>query len=187
LLVYPNAATWTWPRLESNPIRPKAGTRFSPPISSASSPATVDLRPRAVEDDADSEPPVDRELELRPVALAVVELEPADPVEHRRVLHGVRVAVLVRADVERLEVAVTGRAPDRPVEAALAVDGELDLDDAVEKLDVVDEADVFSSRRQRRPRCSVGVGAGSSRSIGRTRAGRAPRAFGRLRSPLVRR
>jgi hypothetical protein len=71
----------------------------------------------------------------------VVELEPADPVEHRRVLHGVRVAVLVRADVERLEVAVTGRAPDCAVEAALAVDGELDLDDAVEKLDVADQAD----------------------------------------------
>ena len=102
--------------------------------------AHVDLCPRAVEDDADREPFADRKLELRPVALAVVELEPADSVEHRRVLHRVRVAVLVGAHVEGLEVAVTGGAPDRPVEAAVAVDGELHLDHTVEELDVADQA-----------------------------------------------
>ena len=161
--MYPNPATWTWPRLESSPIRPKAGVRFSAADLERQLAGDVDLRPRAVEDDADREPLADRELELRPVALAVVELEPADPVEHRRVLHGVRVAVLVGADVEGLEVAVAGGAPHRPVEAALAVDGELELDHAVEELDVADQADGVLEPK-----------AGPSEVLGRPRCGRFP-------------
>ena len=74
--------------------------------------AHEDFRARAGEHNPDREPRPDREVDRRPEALVVIELPRRDVVEDRGVLDRVRVAHLVRADIERLEVGVVLDAPD---------------------------------------------------------------------------
>ncbi len=101
----------------------------------------VDLGAIAGEDDADAEPLVDRERDRRPVAGAVVELPGRDVVEDGGVLDGIGIADLMRAHEERLVVLLVPPTPDDAVEAPLATERQLGLDDTVGELDAVDRAE----------------------------------------------
>jgi hypothetical protein len=94
----------------------------------------VDLRARAREDHSDREPVVERELDRGPEPLSVVELPRRDAVEHGRVLDRVRVADLMRPDVERLEVVLVLHPPHDSGESALATDEDVGLEHPVREL-----------------------------------------------------
>jgi hypothetical protein len=105
------------------------------------------LRLGACDLDAHVEPCIERDLDRSGEAVAVVELPVEAGVEHRRVLHGVRLSRLVLPQVDELAVAVVVGDTELQTEEAAARGGrDVHVDDAVAHLEILERGDAAVQR-----------------------------------------